>query len=349
MNYNTYFENNKPTCVGIGLVALDVLFNGKPNSPLGFYAGGSCGNVMTILSYLGWEAYPIARLRNNEAGNILLRDLEHFGVHNNLISVKKDGSTPIIIHRVLKDKEGKPKHRFEFRDPGTGSYLPSYKPVLSASVDSIFQAQPKTDVFYLDRVNRASIEMAKKCKSQNAMIFFEPSSFKDDNNHNECLSYADVVKFSSERISNYQEKFPVCTRELEVMTMGSEGLVYRLHNQKKWTHIEAYTITSVIDAAGSGDWCTAGLIHGLFNRSKGRVEITNKIVEDALEFGQALAALNCCFMGARGAMYALEKEVLLTAALEILSIKKNAGDLCQNFTEFKPKEISEELNIAALY
>jgi fructokinase len=349
MNYNTNFESNRPTCVGIGLVALDVLFNGKPSAPLGFYAGGSCGNVMTILSFLGWEAYPIARLRNNEAGNILLRDLEHFGVNNSLISSENDGSTPIIIHRILKDREGKPKHRFEFRDPETGSYLPSYKPVLSACVDSIFQTQPKSNVFYLDRVNRASIEMAKKCKSQNALIFFEPSSYKDDKNHNECLSYADVVKFSSERISNYQEKFPVCTRELEVMTMGSEGLVYRLHNQKTWTHIEAYTISSVVDAAGSGDWCTAGLIHGLFNRSKGTVEITDKVVEDALEFGQALAALNCCFMGARGAMYALEKEVLLEAATGMLSIKKNVGDLCQNFNEFKPKGISEERRIAALY
>ncbi len=334
MNYNTNFESNRPTCVGIGLVALDVLFNGKPSAPLGFYAGGSCGNVLTILSFLGWEAYPIARLRNNEAGNILLRDLEHFGVNKSLIS---------------SEKAGNPKHRFEFRDPETGSYLPSYKPVLSACVDSIFETQPKSNVFYLDRVNRASIEMAKKCKSQNALIFFEPSSFKEDKNHDECLSYADVVKFSSERISNYQEKFPVCTRELEVMTMGPEGLVYRLRNQKTWTHIDAYTISSVVDAAGSGDWCTAGLIHGLFNRTKGTIEISDQVIENALEFGQSLAALNCCFMGARGAMYALKKEVLLDAATEMLSLKKNAGDLCHNFSEFKPQRISDEVRIAALY
>ena len=129
-----------------------------------------------------------------------LRDLENFGVNNSLISLKDDGSTPIMIHRVLKDKEGNPKHRFEFRDPETGCYLPSYKPVLSACVDAIFENKPAASVFYLDRVNRASIEMAKKSKEQNSFVFFEPSSYKDDKIHKECLSYSDIVKFSNDRI-----------------------------------------------------------------------------------------------------------------------------------------------------
>jgi fructokinase len=348
MNYNTNFRNNKPTCVGIGLVALDVVFNGNPSTPLGFYAGGSCGNVMTILSFLGWEAYPIARLRNNEAGNILLSDLEHFGVKNSLISVENDGSTPIIIHRVLKDKEGNPKHRFEFRDPDTGDYLPSYKPVLSACVDSIFQNQPKSNVFYLDRVNRASIEMAKKSKSQNTLVFLEPPSYKDDKLHNECLSYADVVKFSSDRITNYQQKFPVCLRELEVMTMGSEGLQYRLRHQEEWTYIEAVTINSLVDAAGAGDWCTAGLIYKLFSRETEPIDFTIRAVEEALRFGQALAALNCCFMGARGAMYVLEVNSLLNTAAALLSVQKNLNNICPDFNAFRPIK-QTELRLATLY
>jgi fructokinase len=349
MNINiNNLENDRPTCVGIGLVALDVLLNETPNAPLGFYAGGSCGNVMMILSFLGWETYPIARLRNNEASNILLRDLKHFGVHNTLISIDEDGSTPIIIHRILKDKKGNPKHRFEFRDPETGTYLPSYKPVLSASVDSISNQQPKSNVFYLDRVNRASIEMAKKSKLQNALVFYEPSSFKEDKIHLECLSYADVVKFSSDRISDYQDRFPICNRELEIMTMGAEGLVFRLKNQKKWTHLNAFKINAAVDAAGSGDWCTAGVIYSLFNRTSTR-EIIENDVHDALLFGQALAALNCCFIGARGAMYALNKSVLLEAAAELVSIKNDPGILCNSFEDYKPRISPEYLQIKTLY
>ncbi len=347
MNYKNKLEISKPTCVGIGLVALDVLFSDKLNTPIGFYAGGSCGNVMAILSYLGWETFPIARLRNNEAGNILIRDLENFGVNNSLISMKEDGSTPIIIHRVLKGKDGNPKHRFEFRDPETGGYLPSYKPVLSACVDSIFESKPKSDVFYLDRVNRASIEMAKKSKEQNAFIFFEPSSYKDDKIHRECLSYADIVKFSNDRITNYQDLFPICERELEIMTQGDEGLLYRLRNQRKWTSIPAYDISCLVDAAGSGDWCTSGIIYSLFGQFVDIVFDLQK-VESALKFGQALAALNCSFMGARGIMYAMEKDVFLDTIDNFFS-NTNYTDYSQYSNAIKRVRISEDLTLGTLY
>ena len=347
MNYKNKLEISKPICVGIGLVALDVLFNDKLNTPIGFYAGGSCGNVMAILSYLGWETFPIARLRNNEAGNILIRDLEHFGVNNSLISMQEDGSTPIIIHRVLKGKNGNPKHRFEFRDPETGGYLPSYKPVLSARIDSIFENKPKSNVFYLDRVNRASIEMAKKSKEQNAFIFFEPSSYKDDKIHRECLSYADVVKFSSDRITNYQELFPICERELEIMTQGDEGLLYRLRNQRKWTRIPAYDISGLVDAAGSGDWCTSGIIYTLFGQFFDIVFDLQK-VETALKFGQALAALNCGFMGARGTMYAMEKAIFWDTINSFLSNSNNVEYL-QYSNAIKRVRISEDLTLGTLY
>ncbi len=337
----------RPICVGIGLVALDVLFNGKPNLPIGFYAGGSCGNVMTILSFLGWETFPIARLRNNEAGNILLRDLETFGVNNTLITLKEDGSTPIIIHRVLKDKEGNPKHRFEFRDPDTGAYLPSYKPVLSACVDSIIENKPRSNVFYLDRVNRASIDMAKKSKNQKSFIFFEPSSYKDDKIHRECLSYADIVKFASDRITNYQELFPVCERELEIMTMGDKGLVYRLRNQKNWTSVPAFEISTLVDAAGSGDWCTSGIIYQLFDQT-----IDSKLdvgkVENALKFGQTLAALNCCFMGARGIMYAMTKPIFWESINNVFS-NVSYTDYSQCSNQNGQTRVLEQLILGTLY
>lgn len=347
--YNREVVNKRPTCVGMGLVALDVLLHGKQNTPLGFYAGGSCGNVMAILSFLEWETYPVARLKDNEAGQVLRRDLEQFGVNDALLSLTEDGSTPIIIHRVVKDKSGNPKHRFEFRDPDTGVYLPSYKPVLSASVDSIFHSQPKSNVFYLDRVSRASIDLARKYKEQNSLIFFEPSSFKDDKNHYECLSYADVVKFSNERIANYQEKFPICNRELEVMTMGSEGLIYRLRDQEQWSHIEAYPVPSLVDAAGSGDWCTAALIHGIYNKSDEKIDITYDAVNNALHFGQALAAINCCFEGARGAMYALEKNLLFESAIKLVSFGNSIENLCGDFIYDDSQTTSVGLSLAALY
>ena len=58
-----HFEEKfaQPTVFGLGLVALDVILDPCAVQPL-LYSGGTCGNVLTILSYLGWEARPIARL-----------------------------------------------------------------------------------------------------------------------------------------------------------------------------------------------------------------------------------------------------------------------------------------------
>ena len=62
-----------PICIGTGLIALDVIYttDKKPN----FLAGGSCGNVLTILSYLGWKSLPIARLGNDAEGKRIVEDL----------------------------------------------------------------------------------------------------------------------------------------------------------------------------------------------------------------------------------------------------------------------------------
>src|SRR4051794_26004402 len=57
--------NARPVAAGTGLVALDVVYSGDTAEPLGRWAGGTCGNVLTILSCLGWSSYPVARLADN--------------------------------------------------------------------------------------------------------------------------------------------------------------------------------------------------------------------------------------------------------------------------------------------
>jgi fructokinase len=50
-----------PTAYGTGFVALDVVVDLKAGTEARF-AGGTCGNVLTILAFLGWRAVPIASL-----------------------------------------------------------------------------------------------------------------------------------------------------------------------------------------------------------------------------------------------------------------------------------------------
>ena len=174
------YDDKQHICAGTGLVALDVLINNRTtNEPTQFYAGGSCGNVLTILSYLGWKSFPIARLSNTQATALLLDDFSKWKVNDDLITVTEDGSTPIIIHRILEEKGGERKHRFEFKNPEDGSYLPSYKPCLAKDVTDIVSISPTVDLFYFDRINRGSINLAKSYKANGGMIFFEPSNMKE--------------------------------------------------------------------------------------------------------------------------------------------------------------------------
>jgi len=312
-----------PVCVGNGLVALDVIINSQDSNHAQFLAGGSCGNVMTILSFLGWKSYPIARLSNNVAGDLLYQDLLRWNVNDDLLEVSNEGSTPIIIHRILKDKKGETKHRFEFKNPEDGKYLPSYKPCLAKSVPMILEKIAKTNVFFFDRINRASIDLAKAYSAKGSIVYFEPSSIKDEKGFEASCRIADVIKFSEDRIPDFDKLYPTAVAPLEIQTLGSTGLKYRRKGQSTWTFLKGYAIDNLIDAAGAGDWSTAGIIINLFKTPQIKIsDISEESLYFAMQYGQALSALNCTFEGARGLMYNVNRQELNLMISHIVSSPK---------------------------
>lgn len=300
----------KFNCAGTGLLALDVLIKGNSEYNPKIFAGGSCGNVLSILSFLGLNSYPIARLGDNDATDLIIEDLTKWNVNFDFIEREEKGSTPIIIHRILDSPLNQPKHRFEFRNPNNGKWLPSFRPVLAKKVDKICNDLPKLDLFYFDRISRSSIELAKFAKKQGALIFFEPSSNRDRKQFDECLEVSDIVKFSNDRIKSYKDEYPHIQTILEIETNGKEGLNYRF-NSNEWKSLKAYEIDNALDTAGAGDWCSAGIIDKLFFldlKTLSSLRETNII--DALKYGQALGAINCLYIGARGLMYQIDKQEL---------------------------------------
>lgn len=315
-------ENKTSTCVGTGLIALDVILNGKPSTPAKLCAGGSCGNVLSILSFLGWQSKPIGRLAENKASEKLFNDFLNFNVSTALITTSDDGNTPIIIHRILKDKDGNPKHKFEFRNPVTNAWLPMYKPVLASSVESLTFKQPDSNAFYFDRVSRATINLAKYYKSKGALVIFEPSSYKEDKQFIECLEVAHIVKFSSDRIKNYSILNPTPVADLEIETLGSEGLKYRLKSdlQSDWKVISSFEFSNIKDSAGAGDWCTAGIINELgFDGINSFNKADRNTIEKALLIGQVFGGLNCNYDGARGIMYNISYSSFIETAKAVLN------------------------------
>src|SRR5947208_16909492 len=97
-----------PTIVGSGFVALDILHT-RLVPETRYFAGGTCGNVLSVLAYLGWDAYPIARLANDEAGGVIRDDLMASGVHPDFLNVSPAASSPIVI-QTNKTRQNKPAH-----------------------------------------------------------------------------------------------------------------------------------------------------------------------------------------------------------------------------------------------
>lgn len=307
-------SNPKLKCAGTGLVTLDIVSKANDGLNLRFWTGGSCGNVLIILAYLGWESYPIVRLGDDVAGRFLLKEMKSFGLKCDQVFLSKSISTPIIVEELNNGTNRAPSHRWKWACPVCGSRLPAYKPIPADELKTIRKGMPSCEVFYFDRVSRSAIELAKTCKSRGAIVFFEPSTVGNKELFKECLKVADVVKYSHSRTTVFTKLLNDFLVPIEVETMGAEGVRYRIStsiSDGKWVAIPAYHLKKTKDSAGCGDWCSAGMIHILGLLANGHFQsVSNEVMECALKFGQTLAALKCYFEGARGLMYNMSKENL---------------------------------------
>jgi fructokinase len=313
-----------PIVVGTGLVALDVVINSDVYRPPRLWTGGTCGNVLTILSYLGWQAYPVARLHGDTASEHVRRDLSQWGVHLEFVQSDPGGSTPVIVQQISHNTAGKAFHTFSWSCPNCGAWLPRYKAVLASEACDIAAQIEPPKVFFLDRVSRGALILARASVAKGAIVVFEPSSTGEPRLFQEALALAHILKYSHERLSQLGEVESATGPLLEIETLSEEGLRYRSKlsscESNGWERLNAYAVDYMKDAAGAGDWCTAGIIHRLGQKGlQGLQQVTSIQLLDALCFGQALAAWNCGFEGARGGMYSVDKEVFRCDIEQIMS------------------------------
>lgn len=294
-----------PVCVGAGLVVLDAIYGAGAKTPA-FSAGGSCANVLTVLSYLGWDSYPVARIGGDPEGRRLLEDMASWGARTDFIDREPGLATPRIIERITGKSDA--THRFSLKC-GHGRWLPQRRAYLLKSAGPAMRKLPEPRVFYFDRADPAALEMAREFRSRGAVVFFEPPRFLQTQTFTKCLEAADIVKHCGGRPGRAPPGIP-----LEILTLGKEGLEYRMGSDGRgvWERMKAFPARNLVDAAGSGDWLSAGLIHRMFGG--GRRTLGRARLDSALRFGQALASINCGFPGARGAMYAISRGDLLDAA-----------------------------------
>lgn len=309
-----HVSSHKLKCAGTGLVTLDILSKVNDSLNLRFSTGGSCGNVLMILSYLGWESYPIARIGDDVAGKFLLKEMKSFKLRCDQVFLNKSVGTPIIVEELSNGTNRATSHRWKWTCPICGAKLPAYRPIPANEIETICNEMPSCEVFYFDRVSRGAVQLAQTSRSRGAIVFFEPSMIGDKELFKECLKVADVVKYSHHRTTIFNKLLSEFVVPIEVETLGAKGVRYRIRtpmSDGNWVAIPAYQLKNVKDSAGCGDWCSAGMIHILGSFANRQFQnVSNDDVEYALKFGQTLAALKCFFEGARGLMYSLSKESL---------------------------------------
>lgn len=108
--------------------------------------------------------------------------------------------------------------------------------------------------------------------------------------------------------------------------------------------LETILIDHAVDSVGAGDWCSSGIIYKL-SQFKSIEDIKSHELTNALNYGQMLGAINCLFIGARGAMYQLDATFFSTLDYsKIITDKEEIDKKYHNKSDF----ISTESNILEL-
>lgn len=308
-------RSQRPQVFGTGLIALDLVISADPEVPIRAWAGGTCGNVLSILAVLGWDAYPIARMNGDPASHRIRADMKKWRVQLKFASCKPTTDTPIIIQQILPKRDGAPRHRFSWACPHCGSWLPGFKPVTIKAVERVSAHMTGAKAFFMDRLSRSALLLARQAADCGAVVVFEPSAKADEKLLAEALKIAHIVKYSDQRFARIPGAMDRGTATLvEVQTFGANGLHYRHRLGRavsSWKQLDAASPARLADTCGSGDWCTAGLMSKVAsNGHEGLLGIGTEGLIEALRFGQKLAAWNVAFEGARGGMYAVERTKL---------------------------------------
>jgi sugar/nucleoside kinase (ribokinase family) len=308
-----------------GAVTLDVIIDDMDDTnPPRLSAGGTCGNVLAILSYLGWSTMSLTTLRDDLAAKAICGDFAKWGVDTRFITRDNRGSCPIAVHNFSRPLAGKILHSYLRECPSCGRSLPTFLRLPRSS--EALRAIPKVQCFFTDTASPAGIRLAKKIRSRGGVVVFEPCGITSKSAFAEMVGCSHIIKYSQDELSFWENR-PAKSRPLELETMAASGLRFRCalpnYATDGWQRISAYEVARVVDSSGCGDWLTAGIINKLCYRAEaGFLGITEEELIDSLLFGQALAAWNCRFAGPRTGMYEVSQMQFHSAIAAIQGRRK---------------------------
>lgn len=256
-------------------------------------AGGTAANVAGILAYLGWDSVLAGQAGDDLAGGELIADLTGCGVDVGQIARAPGAQTPRLVHDVRSDG-----HFYRYGCELCGARFPRSRPLTLDGARACLEAHPHPSVYLFDRANAATLLLAERYSEAGSVVVFEPSVPANAEFLGRAAAVAHVIKHSDDRSVGGLDDLHVRPRhgQLRVVTHGAEGLELRV-GTARGRRFQAMATLSV-DTGGAGDWTTAGFLARCISRG----EILRDKLDDAIRLGQALAAVNCAVVGARGLM-----------------------------------------------
>lgn len=269
--------------------------------------GGTAGNVMCMLSYLGWNAQPQIKLSDSEEGKALAASLENFGCDIRYVKFDKNGG---FAGLKCTHRRNKSTGEWELGRRGYGANGSRFakrtelraKDEVQPFLDSVTEAP---EVYFFDTLAAGPRSIAAGLKERGSMIYFEAEPVKEDylGVFRKCCEVANIVKTSNENVKDITD-IPGFADKLIIYTLGSEGMMFSLRGGD-WVKVNAVPVDSVKDAEGCGDTTTAVFISELGKLGLPKVsDLTEEQVRFALEKAAEKAAICTQYYGSKGWMHA---------------------------------------------
>lgn len=310
-------ETARPIVSGAGFVTLDVTLDHA--SRVAYRGiGGTTGNVLSILAFFGWRSMPVVRVGSDRIGQAVLREFSELGADIRHMGAESALETPLTFQFA---PQASSPPRYGFACPSCGKARRFTHELIDTGFQGALDDVASSNVYFFDRVTPGAVEMAEAAREGGAVVFFEPSSMAADSTlFAKALRASHVVKYSADRIpGSLSDRLD--SGFIEIQTMGARGLRFRKHSlAPDWVTLPALRVNGVTDTSGAGDWCSAGFLHALDQIAEDCTpqELSYNEIYDSLRRAQAIAALSCRHVGARGLMRATQADEALSDAIRIL-------------------------------
>ena len=313
--------DDKPSarCIGSGIYNLDtIVVREYPDGPAGKRfkertvveeAGGTCANVMCLLSYFGLETYPQACLDDSPEGCKITEDLGRYGCDLRFVSNTPEGGTTLLRVTHKRNPDGTPKISVRAGSPG-GSRFPKRKFLRARDQAPSFVKELTSefipDFYFFDSPAAGHRYIAKELRTLGTTVCFEPSVIST-NADLECVSISDIIKFSDENVpdTSFADSF---SDKLFVQTLGKDGLRYKLRDGE-WRKLPGIPNDNVVDTEGAGDCVTAAIIYGIAKTRRKIGELKEEEIVHILSDAQHFASKNVSHLGSK-AVISLSEEGL---------------------------------------